>query len=152
MNTFSYKNFTLRSFINSIQGGKNGYLGGNHPGGGSSTGNAQSANWFSFVDFWSPRNPDGKYPIPWAGAQILPSRYFSRTFVRLQDISLSYQLNESFSKRIGLGHFKIFVSGKNLITLTDWDGWDPESGQGIGGTADAFPVMKAYTLGLDFSF
>lgn len=141
----------MKAFINSIQGGKNGYLGSNHPGGGANTtGNAQSANWFTFLDYWSPRNPDGKYPLPWAGASILPARYFSRSFVRLQDISLSYQLKDAIAKKIGLGQLKIYVSGKNLITLTKWDGWDPETGQGI--SAEAFPVLKAYTLGLDFSF
>lgn len=150
-NTLRYCGFTLKAFINSIQGGKNGYLGSNHPGGGANTtGNAQSANWFTFLDYWSPRNPDGKYPLPWAGASILPARYFSRSFVRLQDISLSYQLKDAIAKKIGLGQLKIYVSGKNLITLTKWDGWDPETGQGI--SAEAFPVLKAYTLGLDFSF
>ncbi len=151
-NTFRYRNFTLRSFINSVQGGKNGYLGANHAGSGATTGNSQAANWFSFADYWSPRNPDGKYPPPWGGAQILPPRYFSRNFVRLQDVSLSYQLPESVFKKIGLNNFKIFLSGKNLATLTKWDGWDPETGQGIGWSADAFPVMKAYTIGVDFSF
>lgn len=150
-NTLRYGNFTFKAFINSIQGGKNGYLGANHPGGSvNTTGNAQSANWFTFVDYWSPRNPDGKYPLPWAGAQLLPSRYFSRSFVRLQDISLSYQLSDVVAKKFGLNHFKIFVAGKNLVTLTQWDGWDPETGQGI--SSEAFPVLKAYTVGLDFSF
>lgn len=151
-NSMNYKKFTFRFFINAIQGGKDKYLGANHTTGiSATTGTAQNSNWFNFYDYWSPRNPDAKYSIPWQPAQISPPRYFSRSFVRLQDISLAYQVDNNLLQRIGIQNLKIFVSGKNLLTLTNWDGWDPESGQGIG-RLDAFPVMKAYTFGIDMSF
>ncbi len=151
-NTMRYKNFTFRFFINAIQGGGNRYLGANTTSGiPGTTGTAQNANWFDFYDYWSPNNPDAKYNIPWAPGQINAPRYFSRSFVRLQDISLAYQLRSDFAQQIGVQGLKLFVSGKNILTLTDWDGWDPETGQGIG-ASNAFPVMKAYTLGIDVSF
>src|SRR5690606_27886772 len=122
--------FSLRFFVNSIQGGKNGYLGANHPTGATNTsGNTQNSNWFSFYDYWSTLNPNAKYPRPWESAQIKPVQYFSRSFVRLQDVSLSYNLDNTISEAIGIGNMKIFVSGKNLLTFTDWDGWDPETNQ-----------------------
>ncbi|HBL74144.1 MAG: SusC/RagA family TonB-linked outer membrane protein [Bacteroidetes bacterium GWF2_42_66] len=151
-NTLKYKDFTLRFFINSIQGGKDGYLGANHPSGVANTsGTAQNSNWYTFYDYWSPSNPNGKYPIMWEQAKITPQKYYSRNFVRLQDISLAYQLNQSFAKKIGVDGAKIYLSGKNILTITQWDGWDPETGQGIQNT-DAFPVMKTYTLGIEISF
>ncbi|WP_236978956.1 SusC/RagA family TonB-linked outer membrane protein [Membranihabitans maritimus] len=151
-NTFRYKGLSLRIFVNSIQGGKNGYLGANHPSGVAGTpGTAQNSNWFTFYDYWSTLNPDGKYPRTWEAAQIKPSQYFSRSFVRLQDLSLSYSFKKSTLEQIGINNTKIYVSGKNVLTLTKWDGWDPETNQGIG-NANAFPLMKAYTLGLDISF
>ncbi len=150
-NTFRLSPFTLRIFINSIQGGKSGYMGANHPTGFPDTrSTAQHGNWFNFYDYWSPTNPDGKYPLPWEAAQVKPVQYFSRSFVRLQDISLSYQLPKAILHKIGLKSASVYASGKNVLTLTKWDGWDPETGQGIS-NSNPYPVMKAYTLGLTIS-
>jgi TonB-dependent starch-binding outer membrane protein SusC len=35
--------------------------------------------------------------------------------------------------------------------LTDWEGWDPETGQGVS-SLQPFPVMKSYAVGLELSF
>lgn len=152
-NTVAYRQFTLRLFISSIQGGRNGYLANNFPEGGYNTpGNATNANWFDFYDYWSPRNPDAKYPNPWVGSSVPSSRaYFQQNFVRLQDISLAYTFDKQVTDKLKMQNLKIFVSGKNLLTLTDWDGWDPETGQGIESN-NAFPVMKSYSFGLEVSF
>jgi TonB-dependent starch-binding outer membrane protein SusC len=151
-NTLQYKQLALRFFINSIQGGKNGYLSPNHPGFQTSKGNATNSNWFNFYDYWSPSRPNAKYANGWEGSPVSGSReYFQRNFVRLQDISLSYSLPEATITNLRIKGMKVYVSGKNLLTLTKWDGWDPETGQGITST-DAFPLMKSYTLGIDLSF
>jgi TonB-linked SusC/RagA family outer membrane protein len=152
-NTVTYGPFTLRAFVNSIQGGREGYLQANFPAGYNNTkGNATNANHFDFYRVWSPRNADAKYPNPWVGTPAPSARaFYQRNFVRLQDISLSYNVGKNPLKRIGAQNLKVFVSGKNLLTLTDWDGWDPETGQGVG-SGNAFPVMKSYSLGLEVSF
>ncbi|MDR6562285.1 MULTISPECIES: TonB-dependent receptor [unclassified Arcicella] len=165
-NTFSYKQFSLRAFINSVQGGSNSYLSANYPYGYNGTsGNATNSNWFDFTDFWSPRNPNGKYPNPWVSSPAGGRQYFQRNFVRLQDISLSYSLTDKVAKKIGATNAKIFVSGKNLFTFTKWDGWDPETNTTLtptdGSTVNtalgvtsinAFPVLKSYSLGLEITF
>jgi len=69
--------------------------------------------------------------------------------VRLQDISFAYQFDNSLISKIGIENFKLFVSGKNLLTFTRWDGWDPETGQGI--NSDAYPVMKSLNIGLELN-
>jgi TonB-linked SusC/RagA family outer membrane protein len=150
-NALSYKNFTFRFFINSVQGGKNGYLKSNDMGR-TSTGNYQNQTWFThFNDYWTPSNPDARYCQPWVMSAINPNRLQSRNFVRLQDISLSYQLKSDWIKKLGFTDAKIYISGKNLLTFTNWDGWDPETGQTMN-TNDNYPVMKSYTLGLNVSF
>lgn len=151
-NTLKYKEFTFRFFINSIQGGNDGYLGLNHPRRiATSLGTAQNWNWFNNWEYWSPSNPDALFPQPWIGARVEPNRYMSRSFVRLQDISLAYDLPSTLTNNIGLNSAKVYISGKNLLTFTDWLGWDPETGDGIGND-QGFPVMRAYTVGLDISF
>ncbi len=151
-NTFAYKNFTLRIFVNSIQGGKDGYLKANNPDGmPGTTGTAQNQNWFNFYDYWSVSNPNAKYPVSWIPTAIGGSAYYSRSFVRLQDVSLAYNLKSVTVKQIGLKGLKVFVSGKNLLTFTKWDGWDPETGQGIGNN-QGYPVMKSLSAGIEVSF
>lgn len=152
-NNVSYKNFTFRFFVNSIQGGRNGYLSENYPYGYNGTkGNATNANQFDFYRIWSPNNPDAKYPNPWVGTPTPGARrYFQRNFVRLQDISLAYNFDKKITNKIGASDLKLFVSGKNLFTWTKWEGWDPETGQGVQAT-NSFPVMKSYSFGLELTF
>lgn len=152
-NAVSYKNFQLRFFIKSIQGGRDGYLGINNPWSGpyETPGNAQNNNWYAEVDYWSPDNPGATFRRPGLEAPIPSRRFFDRSFVRLQDISLSYSFDEKMAEKIGVQKLKLFVSGKNLLTLTDWEGWDPETGQGLGPTDASLPVMRGFAFGLDIT-
>lgn len=148
-NTLSYGDFTLRIFINSVQGGDNYYLSRNEPVGVITSGLAQNQNAYADIDFWSTVNPAGYYRLPGTNARINGSRYAVRSFVRLQDISLAYSVNQKVLERIGVENIKLFVSGKNLVTLTDWEGWDPETGQGLSG---GLPLLRGFSFGLNTSF
>ena len=152
-NTLSYRQFTFRVFISSIQGGKNGYLSANHLDGYNGTkGNASNSNAFNFAQYWSPNNPDAKYANPWVGTPVPSARaYFQRNFTRVQDVSLSYNVDSKLLKKVNAQNMKVFISAKNPLTLTDWEGWDPETGQGVS-SFQPFPVMKSYSFGLELSF
>lgn len=153
-NTLRYGGFAFKFFVKSIQGGSSGYLGENNPwaSGYGTPGVAQASNWYAEIDYWSPTNPGATYRRPGPNAPIGGNRYFARNFFRLQDISLSYSLNSGLIERWGLQELKVFVSGKNLVTLTDWEGWDPETGQGLGSTqGTALPVMRGFSVGLNIS-
>ncbi|MBC7000330.1 TonB-dependent receptor [Cytophaga sp. FL35] len=151
-NSLSYKNFAFKFFINSIQGGSDGYLGRNNPDLQDSFGNAQNNNRFSDIDYWSPLNPNSTYRRLGVNAPVTAQRFFDRSFVRLQDVSLSYRLPQDVLDNIGIQNLKLFLSGKNLVTWTDWEGWDPETGQGLDSSNSGLPVMKSVTFGLDISF
>lgn len=156
LNTFSYKNLTFSFFVNSIQGGKNGFLYENSPGRVQRTNVNQRTNLISGVDFWSPSNPDGKFQRYLTQGIVTGDQYQSRSFVRLQDITLSYRFDKlNFVKKAGLHNFSVFVSGKNLLTITNWDGWDPEivddNQRPIGGLSGIRPLLKGYSIGLKAS-
>jgi hypothetical protein len=59
-------------------------------------------------------------------------------------------LPSNILKKIKAQSVSVFVSGKNLVTWTNWEGWDPETGQGldIGGR----PVMKALSVGIHITY
>ncbi|WP_421943521.1 SusC/RagA family TonB-linked outer membrane protein [Pedobacter sp.] len=154
LNNFQYKNFTLTVFLNSIQGGSKSYLAGNTPRR-IRDDNAIRDNYLSGVDFWSPDNPNGKYPRSIVAATLQPSLYQNRSFIRLQDVSLSYKFTGKFIERMKLQNLNVFVSGRNLATWTDWEGWDPETtidGRTQGLTNDGRPVFKGYSVGLNVTF
>ena len=150
-NTASYKGFTLSFILNSIQGGKNGYLANNIRLFFRDDNNIRD-NDLNGVDYWSPRNPNGAHPRVVDGSQskINPPVYKSRSFIRLQDISLSYNLRTSMLERIKAQSVSIFASAKNLATWTNWEGWDPETGQGL--TLGGRPVMRSMAVGLSITY
>jgi TonB-linked SusC/RagA family outer membrane protein len=150
-NTLTYKGFTLTFLLNSVQGGKNGYLG-NNLRQYFRDDNQIRENEFTITDFWSPRNPDGKYPrnISGSGTRATPGMWESRSFVRLQDVSLSYNLPASVLGKIKAQSVSLFVNAKNLATWTKWVGWDPETGQNL--ALGGRPVMRAFTFGVRINY
>ncbi|MDO6809949.1 TonB-dependent receptor [Zobellia galactanivorans] len=153
-NEFNYKNFTFSAFINSIQGGKDGYLGRVSPT--SSIGilrhdNASTYNTFKEFDAWSPANPKGIHSGVLFDDPIAAQRYADRSFVRLQDVRLAYNFPDKIVEKLAISKLRLFLTGKNLHTWTDWIGTDPE----INGNAfdlNQAPVMKSYSLGLNLTF
>lgn len=151
-NSFRYKDWEFKFMINSIQGGKDYYYG--QPGSSlANPDNIYQSNLFNF-DYWTPENPNaryrqiGYYPMALGGYGFSP--YIQRNFVRLQDVTLSYNVPQSFLKKFNINRLKLYVTGKNLLTFTDWDGWDPETGTGL--VTDKYPVMKSYSIGLNVEF
>jgi len=150
-NMLSYKGITLSFLLNSIQGGKDGYLANNIRLFFRDDNNIRD-NDLNAVNYWSPRNPTGTHPRVVSGSQskINPPKYFSRSFVRLQDVSLSYNLQPKVLQKIKAQAVSVFVSAKNLATWTDWEGWDPETGQGL--TVGGRPVMRSIAVGLSITY
>ena len=70
------------------------------------------------------------------------------SFLRLKNLSLTYSIPGSLSKYLRLQDARIFLTGQNLITLTDYEGLDPESPGG--GTS--FGSLRTITAGLQLQF
>lgn len=169
-NSFEYKGLTLSVLINSVQGGNDGYLANNNPSYFRED-NSIRINYLQAIDFWSPTNPNGKYPrnISGSRAKIEPEMYQSRSFIRLQDISIAYNLG-NLLKSTKAESINLYVSAKNLYTWTKWEGWDPEAtdtetdanGQTRDNRNGSFllnglnnggrPVLRAFTVGLNIVF
>src|SRR5690606_24695965 len=100
------------------------------------------------VPYWTPDNPSNEYSgINYAASR--PHPYLEdRSFVKLQDVSLSYSFGQGFMEKIFLQDLRVYLSGKNLYTWTDWTGYDPERSTTKGG----FPSMRTYTVGIDLRF
>lgn len=145
-NKFHYKNFTLGIFINSIQGGKNSYLGNNVRPLVRNDNNIRY-NYFEGMDYWLPSNPDAHNPRSVTTPAISPNIFMDRSFIRLQDLNLSYDFGGSFLERTPINNLSVYFSAKNLYTWTDWKGWDPETNQGL--TISGRPVLRSYSVGFN---
>lgn len=147
MNKFRWKDLTFSFFINSVQGGKNGYMQKNSKSLNRGIDNDRRWNMISELaaDCWSPNNPDATYARSTVAPTIVGANYQQRNFVRLQDITLGYNFPKSWMQTIGVDNINIYVSGKNLLTFTKWKGWDPEAGEDYFGR----PVLKSFTVGLN---
>ncbi len=146
-NSLSYKNFALTFFIYSVQGGKKYFMLDN-----SSVVNIDwnaddvyRINASAVRPYWRPdngvNNATGVYNTPVTHGGV----YESRSFVRLQDISLSYQLGKKSLDYLNIEDLRIYVASKNPYTWTKWSGWDPES---AGQDDRNNPVMRNFTVGL----
>ena len=65
------------------------------------------------------------------------------SYIRLQNLSLAYELPEKWRKKAGVGNFKIYVQCENLFLITNYEGIDPET-QNFGG----LPRPRVLTAGL----
>ncbi len=146
-NTLNYKNFMLYLDFAYVDGGNNHYLKSNEKG--FNPNKMPNANWIN-EEYWTPENKSNVSPR----ANYTNSRgygfYQSREFLRLQNISLTYTFDKSLLEKTNFfSDAKIFVTGKNLFTITDWRGLDPEAGQRIG---EGSPSFKTYSVGINLSF
>ena len=149
-NTFRYGNFTFSVFLNAMQGWiqafnlldpQNATGLGNFP---ERSVNMLDADWWTAANKSTTR-PSLAYTNPYAHGY-----YVSRDFVRIQDVSLAYELPKSLLSRLKIGSARLYVSGKNLYTFTNYPGFDPESGYNTQGSL--FPMARSVTGGFNVSF
>jgi TonB-dependent starch-binding outer membrane protein SusC len=133
------RNFEFSAFIRAdlgFLGMNNAYK--NHGIGG---GQFDRQNIYEF-DYWTPDNPTAKYPR--LSADISSPEYNvwkDRSFVRLQNVSLAYNIPSVYIQRFEIKSLRVFIDMHNALTLTSWDHYDPESGM--------TPMPKFVTFGLN---
>lgn len=78
-------------------------------------------------------------------------------YIKIRNITLGYDLKKAI-KGLPFQMFRIFVSGQNLITITGYDGMDPEVGYGYGYSwasgidVGYYPSPKVYMAGVSIKF
>ncbi len=152
-NTLSYKNFTLAFLLNSIQGGNGYYLQNNQLllEATSAYDYANRVNMTSIRTPWTPDNGVNNAPAVYNYPSVTSGNYQDRSFVRLQDLSLTYRIPQSLLEASNIRALQIYLSGKNLYTWTNWEGYDPEIGN-YPPTGQSELMMRSLTLGARLSF
>ncbi|MDR0698674.1 MAG: TonB-dependent receptor [Tannerella sp.] len=147
--TLTYKNWDLYAMLTGTFGGGGYYLKSNSSAYISNGGGHTYTNNI-YIPWWTPENRSNIYPSPAFSGDGRFLGLQSRTFVRLQDVTLSYTFREPWVKNLRVQNLKIFLTGKNLFVLTNWEGGDPEVGAGV--RAGDQPVMTSFSIGANISF
>ncbi|UOB18802.1 SusC/RagA family TonB-linked outer membrane protein [Abyssalbus ytuae] len=74
------------------------------------------------------------------------------SYARLKNIVIGYSLPEGISSKLGVEKIRFYLQGKNLLTLTDYSGLDPEinlRNVPVDNLSEANPNNPNLTIGLD---
>lgn len=183
-NTFRYKDFDLSIFINGSYGNKvMNYLGMQltHMNSAwenqlnSVTGRARlepidpdkvypsGQYWYDDVTNVRVSNPEAV--IPRASIQDpndndrISDRYVEDgSYIRLKNITLGYTFPSKLIKKFGINNLRLYANIQNLLTITGYDGYDPEIGASTQSTNvygldyGRYPSPTVYSFGLNVSF
>lgn len=91
-------------------------------------------------------------PRPDQAIETETSRFVENgSFLRLRNVTLSYELPKSLLSNLKINSVKVFVQGQNLKTWTKFRGFDPEITDGILNGAQ-YPALRTVTAGLSIGF
>lgn len=109
--------------------------------------NFPSNIWANQLNRW--QQPGDITNVPRAdinsGNQVISTRFlYDSSFIRLQNVSLSYSLPDDVEKSLNVNDISLNITGQNLWVFTDWPGYDP--------TSEIYPVPRIITFGASVSF
>jgi hypothetical protein len=157
-NTITYKEFDL-SFTFQGEWGASMY----NEGGKFQSGNAryEDNQTIDQLDRW--QKPGDITMVPQArmyrtNGQQASTRYLeSSDFVRLRNLSLGYTFSKKLTQKISVDRLRLYLTGVNLLTFTNYSGYDPESSYDNNGNSNiqkgisfySAPPAKTFTIGLN---
>ncbi len=137
-NTFKYKRFSLMIFVHGVSG-----ITRRNP--------FEDDNVFTDTrrnttrkDWWSASNPNGNHFANDANANSFGVNFYENaSFIRLKDISLAYDIPAEALKKLKINSCKIYLSARNMATITKFTALDPELTNQYG-----LPLQKEIVFGL----
>lgn len=111
---------------------------------------------------WSPSNTDSDIPA-YRGDAKSDENYRGYTdfwlekgdYLRLKNVALGYTFPKSLTKKVSISNLRLYVTGQNILTFTEYTGYDPEIGGGIddrGLDKGNHPVSAMYIVGVNINF
>jgi TonB-linked SusC/RagA family outer membrane protein len=120
------------------------------------------------LDYWTPVNPNAKFPrLAAAGSESNTNNFrrgsdlylFDAAYARLKNVQIGYSIPLQLLQRAGLRKARVYLTGQNLLTFSGLDFVDPElsefdnslknSGANSG---RAYPTPLYFGIGLDITF
>jgi iron complex outermembrane receptor protein len=147
-NSFNYKNFDLRIFVQGVQGNKilnNTRLEYQRP-----------SNVFNGINFFQDAVEDVRQGLNPRNESRYSDRFIEDgSFIRLQNVTLGYTFSTSWFP--SLRSLRGYISADNLFVITDYKGYDPEVNNiavfngvsALGIDYANYPRARTFTLGVN---
>ena len=140
-----YKNFDLGFTFNGIAGVDRA-----RPSQGNTTLNLNMLE--EWEGRWSPENTGSDLPLLGSDDEFSTWNMVDGSYLRLKLVELGYTLPGSITSRVNIQKLRVYFSGTNLLTWTDFtDGFDPERASGDL-RQDVYPLNQTYVFGVNLSF
>lgn len=115
------------------------------------------------LDFWSPENPNATQPRLINSIShpniMISDRYIEKgDYIRLQNVTLGYTIAPEFASQLNVSKLRIYATAQNLLTFTDYTGYDPEIGsfnQNVllsGVDNGRYPTPRTFIFGINLDF
>ncbi len=161
-NRFHYKNFDLSIFFQGVEGREIMNLTARHMKNGEANFNSYgilNERWRSAEEPGNGQTPRADRQTGLQGNNNRPSSYQVEdgSYFRLRNLTIGYRLPRSLTSRVAQG-VRIYITGKNLFTLTDYIGFNPEvslQSQNMlvqGEDYGAYPLTKTWIVGTNITF
>jgi TonB-linked SusC/RagA family outer membrane protein len=149
--SLKYKNFDLGGFVQGVQGSRlfNAFRFT------FETPSGQVNLLKGMVNHWTPSNPSNDYVKGAQGTNLpIGDKWVEdNSYIRVKNITLGYTFQKvKFTKGI-----RVYLAANNIFTITDYEGWDPESNSYGSSNAlfydnGTYPAAKSFVFGLQASF
>lgn len=114
-------------------------------------------------------NPNGSQPRVTLSDNNNNTQFSDRyvedgSYLRLKNVQLGYTFPKSMTEKYKIDKLRVYVSGQNLITFTDYNGYDPEVGDlthdadsdasslGVGVDLGNYPQPRVIYFGVNVTF
>jgi TonB-dependent starch-binding outer membrane protein SusC len=112
---------------------------------------------------WTPENPDAVFPRVNENPNIVSNFFTSSlledaSYLRLRSVTLSWLVPSRLAQRGNLQSARVYVTGTNLFTRTNYSGFDPDvSSQSVsvlnrGIDIGAYPLSRGFIAGINFNY
>lgn len=113
--------------------------------------------------FYDPQNPDdprtnltsphGRLTMNYGSEQNGGSNYstlwlYKTDYLKMKNLTLGYTLPNRWLRKAHLQDVRLFMSGENLLTITNYPGMDPEITENL----EFYANLKQYSIGLNVKF
>jgi TonB-linked SusC/RagA family outer membrane protein len=156
-NNLKYNNFDLNVFFQFSYGGQ--ILNANRLAFEGNSGRTLQNQFVSVLDRWTLTNQNNTmYVARGEGDKVYSSRVIEDgSYLRLKTFQLGYSIPVKEAKKIKIQSFRIYISGQNFWTLTNYTGYDPEvsaysSALTPGFDYSVYPRAKTTTIGINLNF
>ncbi len=111
------------------------------------------------LERWTPQNPNARFPSSvnpnaYGASKVNSLTVQDASYLRLKNVQLSYSVPTS--KIDFLNALRVYVTGQNLFTITDYVGFDPEANSfgnsNVRVDYSSYPLARTFLMGLTANF